>query len=97
MKKRALKISINDNIAVALDNLLAGERVNLYSIESQLIDKLTAAEDITYLHKIAVQKIPVNEAIIKYGEVVGYSCKNVDAGELVHTSNMTSKPQKNPG
>ncbi len=94
MKKRALQISLNDNIAVALDRFLAGEKVELYNIEDQFINKLTATEEIKYLHKIAVRKIPINEAIIKYGEVVGYSCKDIGAGELVHTRNMASKPQQ---
>ena len=58
---KLIRIHPDDNVAVALTDLRAGEQLDLdgYSV--------TAAEDIGRGHKIALRGISAGEAVVKYG------------------------------
>ncbi len=83
MKKNILLIHPKDNVAVAIGEIKAGEL--LMGIEHKELKALT---DIPPSHKVALEDIPAQGKIIKYGESVGLALKPIQAGEWVHTHNM---------
>ena len=89
MKENILIIHSTDNVAVALKTLGVGERAVAKGIEG-----FPALEDIPASHKIALRDISKGEEIIKYGETVAVSTRNIKKGEWVHTHNLESKRWK---
>ncbi len=77
-----IKINPDDNVAVCLEAVLAGETVN---IDGQLI---RLQNDIPVGHKVALHSIAVNANIIKYGAPIGHALTDIAVGEHVHTHNL---------
>jgi altronate hydrolase len=75
-----LRIHPQDNVGVALQDLKKGER----STEIIALDPVSAG------HKIALQPIRADDAIIKYGYVIGTATTEIRPGEHVHVHNMAS-------
>jgi len=88
MKPNILIIHPRDNVAVVLSALAAGEKA-----VAQEVEGLTALSDIPASHKIALADVAGGE-IIKYGETVAVSTRNIKKGEWVHTHNLESKRWK---
>ena len=76
--KNSIKISPIDSVAVALENLKAGEEH----------EGVTLLENIEKGHKFALKEIKTGEKVIKYGEVIGRATKDIAVGEHVHSNNM---------
>src|SRR5437867_3242531 len=77
----ALRLRESDNVAVAKRPLAAGLSLN-GSIS------LITNREIPAGHKIAVAEIEEGEAILKYGQVIGYARRRIAPGEHVHTHNV---------
>jgi altronate dehydratase len=89
VKDNILIIHPRDNVAVALRSLHVGEQTIAKEIEG-----FPALEEIPASHKIALRDISKGEEIIKYGETVAVSTRNIKKGEWVHTHNLESKRWK---
>jgi altronate hydrolase len=89
MEENILIIHPRDNVAVALRTIGVGERVAAQGREG-----FSALESIPASHKIALRDIAEEEEIIKYGETVAVSIKNISKGQWVHTHNLESKRWK---
>ncbi len=89
MKPNILIIHPRDNVAVALSTLTAGELAIASGVE-----ELIALSDIPASHKIALADIAAGAEIIKYGETVAVSIRDIKKGEWVHTHNLESKRWK---
>ena len=89
MKDNILVIHPQDNVAVALRKLEIRELAVAKGIEG-----FPALEEIPASHKIALQNISKGEEIIKYGEIVAVSTRDIKKGEWVHTYNLESKRWK---
>ncbi len=89
MKPNILIIHPRDNVAVALSTLTTGELAIAPGVE-----ELTALSDIPASHKIALADIAAGAEIIKYGETVAVSTRDIKKGEWVHTHNLESKRWK---
>ena len=89
MKPTILIIHPRDNVAVVLTALAAGEPAAAQGVEG-----LTALSDIPVSHKIALADIPAGGEIIKYGETVAVSTRDIKRGEWVHGHNLESKRWK---
>jgi len=89
MKDNILIIHSTDNVAVALKTLGVGEIAVAKGIEG-----FPALEEIPASHKIALRDILKGEEIIKYGEIVAVSTRDIKKGEWVHTHNLESKRWK---
>ncbi len=89
MKENILIIHSTDNVAVALKTLGVGELVVARGIEG-----FRALEEIPASHKLALRDIIKGEEIIKYGEIVAVSTRDIKRGEWVHTHNLESKRWK---
>lgn len=71
-----------DNVAVATRNLSAG---STHSLNGQ---SLTLRSDILAMHKAAAWPIETGEAILKYGQVIGFASQKIASGEHVHVHNV---------
>ena len=82
-----IQIHPSDNVLVALENVRKGESSEKFSV--------TAQEDISFGHKIALREIKTGEDIVKYGCVIGTAVSDIQPGEWVHTHNVrTTLEQK---
>lgn len=83
----AIIVEDKDNVAVAVEPIKKGETVDYVRHDGEE-EKLTAVDDITIYHKVAVCDIAKGDPIIKYGETIGLAACDIKAGEHVHTHNV---------
>ena len=79
---KLIRIHPQDNVAVALTDLKAGETLAVDGLE------LTAREDVARGHKIALQTIAQGEPVVKYGNPIGLAKAEIPAGAWVHVHNV---------
>jgi altronate hydrolase len=79
---KLLKIDARDNVAVALEDIAAGETLEIGA------SALTVKETIDRGHKIALSNIRESEDIMKYGFPIGHATRDIAAGEYIHTHNI---------
>ena len=86
----ALKTHEKDNIAIVFASEI--KRGDIVSAIDKAGNKqnITAASPIPYGHKIAIEPIPKGTTILKYGESIGISNKDIEVGEHVHVHNLES-------
>jgi altronate dehydratase len=89
MNDNILVIHPRDNVAVSLRTLAAGEQA-----AGKGITGFPALEEIPASHKVALRDISAGEEIIKYGETVAVSTREIRKGEWVHTHNLESQRWK---
>ena len=70
---KLIRIHPNDNVAVALTDLKAGEELTLDGLT------VTAAEDVARGHKLALRRIEEGEAVVKYGNPIGLAKTDIPA------------------
>ncbi len=75
-----VKIHENDNVAIAIRDVKAGE---------DLGGGVAAKSDIPQAHKIALHDIPKGEAVIRYGVVLGYANHMIPQGAWVDEDSLT--------
>jgi altronate dehydratase small subunit len=88
-----LLLSAADNVATAINNLEAGQRISLADHpESSRIDNrnITLNDDVPFGHKFALVSIADGEPVSKYGETIGKATDDIAPGEWVHTHNCES-------
>ena len=78
---KLIRINQTDNVAVAVDKIDRGIR----------IDDLEVIDEIPMGHKVALKDIREGEDIIKYAQVIGVASKDIRKGEHVHSHNMHTK------
>lgn len=77
---KTLRINPNDNVAVALTDLVKGEEINGVILLS----------DIPCGHKVALTDINEGENVIKYGYPIGHATTDIAKGSHVHTHNIAT-------
>lgn len=82
--KSVLVISERDNVATALEALEPGRTLDVRNAS------VTIREPIQRGHKVALARISVGEAVMKYGSVIGTATADIEAGSHVHTHNVAS-------
>lgn len=80
--KQAIRIHPQDNVAVALRPLAAGETLVLEGLQVPLVTDVPAG------HKVSLCPILKGERVLKYGQPIGVATVNVPAGAHVHTHNL---------
>ncbi len=88
MQKKLIKVHPEDNVAVALINLAADERV-LFENESIHIKSNTKAK-----HKIALSNFEIGEKIFMYGVLVGKANEKIEKGGLLTVNNVKHQIEK---
>ncbi len=81
MKQKVLRIHPNDNVLVALQNLVKGEAISFDSKEYKLL------EDIPAKHKFFLQDMQAGDPVFMYGVLVGRLQSNVASGNRMTTEN----------
>jgi hypothetical protein len=90
--KKALQMSKNDNVAIALEDVEAGDKISVLTLLTrQELRIITASENISFGHKIALEKISSNAKIMKYSYEIGLATKKIQIGEHVHLHNIASQ------
>lgn len=89
MKKQAVVIKNQDNVATVLLDIKKGEEVNMFVGDKNIT--ILATDAIPFGHKIAIKKIQNKERIIKYGESLGRATQNIEVGSHVHVHNVESE------
>ena len=79
---RLIQIHADDNVAVALEDISAGETVQVSDLE------LTARENIARGHKLALKTIAAGEPVVKYGNPIGIAKEEILPGTWVHVHNI---------
>ena len=70
-----VKIREEDNVVIAVKDIPAG---------TQVMEGLTANQDIPQAHKIALCHIPAGGEIIRYGVVLGYAINDIKKGDWIN-------------
>ncbi|MFT6302848.1 MAG: altronate hydrolase [Granulosicoccus sp.] len=88
-----LKLANTDNVAVALRTLKEGERVPLPgtfdNADRDLSEDLRVKVRIMKGHKVALASILQGARVIKYNQLIGVASVDIEAGEHVHTHNLS--------
>jgi altronate hydrolase len=74
---RYIHLNTNDNIAVCVDMAERGDEIG----------GVAAAERILRGHKMALRPIGAGEAIVKFGQIIGFASGDIAAGAHVHVQN----------
>ena len=85
---RALLLHSQDNVAIALSDIGAGEPVIV--LGSAEGDNVVTSEPVPFAHKVAVNDIPIGEPVRKYGAPIGFSAARIRRGDWVHSHNLES-------
>ncbi|MBN8958855.1 MAG: altronate dehydratase [Rhizobiales bacterium] len=75
---RTLRLSPNDNVVVAIDQVAVGAEVA----------GVTARERVPRGHKLAIGAIGEGEPVTKYGQIIGFAAKPIAPGDWVHEHNV---------
>lgn len=88
MKRDAMVIGTDDNVATALRNLESGEKASV-GVGQQIVT-VAIVERVEYGHKFAIKDIVQGDDILKYGEIIGRATANIATGAHVHVQNVES-------
>ena len=89
MKVNIIVIHSSDNVGIAMAALSAGE-----SARANGLEPFAVLENIPPSHKVALRDIAAGEEIIKYGEIIAVSSREIKRGQWVHTHNLESERWK---
>ncbi|MER6509858.1 altronate dehydratase family protein [Nonomuraea sp. NPDC001636] len=78
MGEDLLRLREGDDVAVALRDLRAGERLG----------GLIVAEEVPRGHKVALRALRAGEPVLKYGQHIGVASAGITPGAHVHTHNL---------
>ena len=79
-----MTLAPQDNVAVALRPLRAGEAIALDA------STIVVERDVAVGHKVAARAIAIGETIVKYNCPIGRATHAIAAGAYVHTHNVES-------
>ncbi|MGA2613986.1 MAG: altronate dehydratase family protein [Spirochaetia bacterium] len=80
-KRQTIRLHPVDNVVVALVQLPVGSRIPE--------EDLVITEPIEVGHKVACQKILEGMPVKKYGQIIGFASRDINAGQHVHTHNLS--------
>ena len=80
----ALSLHTSDNVAVAVQLLQEQSAVQIDQLS------LNVRQTIAPGHKIATRDLSEGDAIVKFGQAIGYASTSISAGEWVHVHNVTA-------
>jgi altronate hydrolase len=74
---RTLRLNARDNVLIAIDSVEKGAGA----------EGVAATERVPRGHKMASRPIAGGEAIVKFGQIIGFASESIPAGAHVHTHN----------
>ncbi|MFO0879884.1 MAG: altronate dehydratase family protein [Gemmataceae bacterium] len=81
----AVHLRPEDNVAVAARSLPAGQLLDHQGIT------LTVASRVGLGHKFALVPIPKGQAVLKYGQIIGFASHDIAPGDHVHVHNVSAE------
>ena len=76
MAKRLLvKVNEADNVAIAVKEIKVGTQVS---------EDLVTRQDIPQAHKVALERIPKGQPVIRYGVILGYALEDIEKGDWIN-------------
>jgi len=87
--RRLHLIHPSDNVAMALEDLSAGTRVEVE--REGRVQPISLLDPIPFGHKVALRDIAQGQPVMKYGEVIGLASKDIAEGQHVHVHNLESQ------
>jgi len=84
-----------DTVVTVTAPIAANETVTYIAGAAKM--SVVAVEAIPMYHKIAVCDIAAGASVIKYGEHIGFATRDINAGQHVHTQNMSSTLSEREG
>ena len=91
MKINALLMDEKDNVVTCVADVAKGEQV-VYRCGEEICS-LTAEEDIPFCHKIALTDLKEGDEVIKYGELIGRTSRQIVRGTWISHNNIYSVPR----
>lgn len=85
MMAQILQMNPNDNIAIAITDIKAGDQLMIFG------KKIYSLQDVPPGHKIAVRHICAGEQVLKYGYPIGAALYDISPGAWVHTHNLKTE------
>ena len=80
MSARVIRLNPADDVVIALEQLMSGTVIEK--------EALTVSGLIPPGHKVATRDIGQGEAVLRYGQVIGFASQPIRAGQHVHTHNL---------
>jgi altronate dehydratase small subunit len=88
MKRDAISIKEDDNVATALRDLSRGETASV-GVGDRTRD-IRLIDSVEYGHKFALCDISAGQDIVKYGEIIGRATADIQTGAHAHVQNIES-------
>ena len=82
-KPLTIRLHDSDNVVVA------GRKIEAGTVIAE--ENITCVEDVDFGHKVAASVIKAGDSIHKYGQIMGFASRDIQAGEHVHTHNVEMK------
>ncbi|WP_417246465.1 UxaA family hydrolase [Celeribacter sp.] len=79
-RPRMLTLNPQDNVAIALDDIAAGDL--------GMPEGVTLLQSVTRGHKVAIAPIKAGENVLRYGQIIGQATCDIAVGEHVHVHNL---------
>lgn len=86
---KTLMLNPKDHVAVALEAIPSGAVVQVKC--QDFFQEIELKDDIDFGHKFAVRPIIKGQDVLKYGEVIGSACADIEVGTHVHVHNLEGK------
>ncbi len=87
---RAIRMHADDSVAVLLCDAKKGDVLHVFDINNAFLFDIAVNENILYGNKVALHDIPEHSEIVKYGQSIGISTREIAKGCLVHVQNVKS-------
>ncbi|VTS05191.1 UxaA family hydrolase [Tuwongella immobilis] len=81
----AIHLRPNDNVAIANKVIPPGSELDVHG------QAIMVPARIGMGHKVAIKPIGAGEAILKYGQIIGFAKTDIGVGEHVHTHNVKAE------
>ncbi len=79
----ALRLHPTDDVAIVKQTLLPG-----LIIETDDLDPVTIRQLVQPGHKVALQAIKEGDPVRRYGQIIGFATRPIEAGDHVHSHNL---------
>ena len=67
-----IRLNNSDNVVVARFDIAAGTDISE--------ERIVCSDSISFGHKIAVRTVKTGEAVIKYGQIIGFAASDIKPG-----------------
>ena len=88
MKRDAIAIQAEDNVATAIRDLERGQEAVVGLGEKIL--KIQLSQAVEFGHKLAIKDIAKGLDVLKYAAVIGRATQDISIGQHVHVHNVES-------